>query len=46
MKIGTLLIAVFILAASAVVVGFCFLLRLTALDENVWQPAGAEYEIV
>jgi hypothetical protein len=46
MKTATLLIAVFILAASAVVVGFCFLLRLTALDENVWQPAGAEYEIV
>jgi len=46
MKIATLVIAVFMLAASAAVVGYFFLLRLIGLDENLWEPAGAEYEIV
>ena len=46
MKIGTVVIAILILAASAVVVGFCFLPGVVSLDENVWQLVGAEYEIV
>lgn len=40
------MIAVFILAASVTVAGYYFLLRLIGLDENVWEPAGAKYEIV
>jgi hypothetical protein len=37
---------ILILAASAVVVGFCFLLGVVGLDENVWRRVGAEYEVV
>jgi hypothetical protein len=46
MKIGTLVIAILILTASAVVVGFCLLLGVVGLDENVWELAGAKYEII
>jgi hypothetical protein len=45
MTIRTLVIAVFILAASAVRVGFCFHLGVVGFDENVWELVGAEYEI-
>jgi hypothetical protein len=44
MNIRTLLIAVFVLAASAATVGCCLLLRLIGFGENVFEPASAEYE--
>jgi hypothetical protein len=46
MKIGIVILAILILAASAVVVGFCLLLGVVGLGENVWELVGAEYEIV
>ena len=44
MNVRTLLIAVFVLAASAATVGFCLLLSLIGFDENVFESGSAEYE--
>lgn len=44
MNVRTLLIAVFVLAASAATVGCCLLLSLIGFDENVFESASAEYE--
>ena len=43
MNLRTLLIAVFVLVASATTVGCGLLLRLIGFDENAFESASAEY---